>query len=88
MTAPMLKLALTPIVERRRRLRLLWRLAICWGVAAVAASARTVMNERMKESPVGIRIDRRRSDTFGVRTDGSCGSVQATIPGHPNTRRP
>ncbi len=37
MTTPMLQLALAPIVERRRRVRLLWRLAICWGVMALVA---------------------------------------------------
>ena len=39
MTAPMLALTLAPIVERRRRVRLLWRLAICWGIAALVALA-------------------------------------------------
>ena len=39
MITPMLKLALAPIVERRRRVRLLWRLSICWGLAVVTAGA-------------------------------------------------
>ncbi|HZJ13484.1 MAG TPA: hypothetical protein VFD27_00460, partial [Chthoniobacteraceae bacterium] len=39
MTTPLLKLALAPIVERRRQVRLLWRLAACWGVGAALAFA-------------------------------------------------
>ena len=37
MTTPLLKLALAPIVERRRQVRLLWRLAACWGAGALFA---------------------------------------------------
>ena len=39
MTTPMLKLALTPIVERHRRVRLLWQLSICWAITAAIAFA-------------------------------------------------
>jgi hypothetical protein len=39
MTTHMLKLALAPIVERRRHVRLLWMLAACWGAVALAAAA-------------------------------------------------
>src|SRR5947207_709459 len=39
MTTPLLKLALAPIVERRRQVRLLWSLAVCWSAGAILAFA-------------------------------------------------
>ena len=39
MITPLLKLALDPIVARRRQVRLLWQLAICWAVFAALAAA-------------------------------------------------